>query len=369
MIHKILISDRSFNALEEVQDKASNVKWEYGRIGGCGSFSFDLPIKYCRQIQIGLNFNVKIYRRNPSTKAYDLWYQGRIENTTHNIRGEDEVLNVQGMGYQSALKDIYVDRDYTSTESSAIVTNILNNDVTPNTDITYVGGDITATTFTPNNLKFNTDALNSFQQISEIVGSREWGVDANRKFFFKQRSSTVGHIYYLGDKITNFSLDITSNDIVNRIIVIGAETGGTPFTATYDSVGSQLKWKRRDRVIKNSSITTSAVASQLATAQFAELNDVVRRARLDLLKDVQIESTVPIPLFRVIPQQITYNQYKYGTFLYSGNIDMQVNRIVYTIDNTGNLFVSLQLGQLRPDITENITNLEYEISQLQAEAV
>lgn len=368
MIHKILISDRSFNPLVEVQDIASNIRWEYNRIGGCGAFSFDLPIKYCRQILIALGFNVKIYRRNPSTGDYDIWYQGRIENTIHNIQGETEVLTIEGVGYQSALKDIYIDNvTYSSQEASVIISDLLTNYITPNTDIT--AGTVSATSFTPNSLQFNQDALSCIQTIADIVGTREWGVNASRELYFQQRSSSVGFVYILGNKITSFSLDISSDDIVNRVIVIGADSGGTPFKESYNSTQSQAKWKRRDKVIKNSAVSTSQVAEQLATAQFSELNDVVRRARVDLLEERQIEATIPIPLFQVIPSLIAYGQLKYGTFLYSGKVDMQVNRINYSMDIVGNLSISLQLGQLRPSIAEDISQLEFEINQLVGEAI
>lgn len=369
MIHKVVISDRSFTVLDEVQDIAGPISWEYNRLGGCGGFNFQVPIKFCRELTLGLNFNVKVYRRNPSTQDYDLWYQGRIENKVHDVKGEDEVINISGMGYQSALKDVYIDADFSSQEVSVIVKNLLDNYIVPNTDITYDAGDIEATTFTPGTLQFNTDALSAMQTLADLVGTREWGVDRNRKFFFKARSSSVGFRYPLFKNILNFSLDNTSKEIANRIIVIGGETGGSPFTATYNDLTSQLKWKRRDKVIQNSSITTSQVAEQFANAQFSEFNDVSRRCRLELLEERLIENTLPIGLFQIIPDLISYGQMKYGTFLYSGLFNLQVNRVSYRMDDVGNLKISMELGQLRPSIAEDISQLEYEIDQLASQGV
>ena len=103
MNYKIVVSDRDFNVIKEIQDIASNISWSYNRIGGCGGFSFDVPIRFCEETFLGGNFNVKIYRKNPSTLDFDLWYQGRIEDKGHKMRGVDEKISIRGNGYQSQL--------------------------------------------------------------------------------------------------------------------------------------------------------------------------------------------------------------------------------------------------------------------------
>ena len=154
MIHKIIIADRAFNIIEEIHNKAGNLSWEWNRIGGCGAFSFTVPTRFCREISLGGNFNVVIKRLNPSSGDYDTWYQGRIENKIHNLKGgNDESITVKGQGYLTELSDIYVDRDYTSKEVSVIVKDILDNDIVPNSNITYDGGDIVATGFTIDSLE------------------------------------------------------------------------------------------------------------------------------------------------------------------------------------------------------------------------
>jgi len=360
MIYKIVISDRQFNVLDEVQDIASNVSWDYNRIGGCGSFSFNIPEKYCRETTLGANFNVKIYRKNLSTNSYELWYQGRIENKIVNVKGLNETISVRGSGYQSALSDIYVDRDYTSDEISVIVKDILDNDITPNTDISYDGGDISATSFTPDNLSFNTNGLSCMQTLADLFGTREWGVDVNRKFFFKARSSTVGFRFPLGKDVVDFSTDTSSKDIVNRVVV----TGDDGFTRIVNDTPSQNKYGRRDRAIQNSAVTTTAVADQMGNAILTELKTIVRRGRMTLLDEQLIETTIPIPLVEMRPDLITWGEKKWGTFLWSGLIDYQVNRVNYKITKEGSLTIGLQLGQLRPDIAESIGQVEYKIDQL-----
>ena len=365
MEYKIVISDREFNVIDEIQDIASNIQWSYNRIGGCGAFSFSVPIRFCEETFLGGNFNVKIYVKDTSANSYVLWYQGRIEDKSHDVGGVDETIRISGNGYQSQLKDIYVDRDYTSTEASAIVTDIMDNDVVPNTDITYnYSGNIEVTSFTFDSLEINKDAQDAISTIAGVVGSREWGVDANRRLYFRQRSSSVGFRFPIDDKVLRWNNDTSSQEIVNRVIIIGGDVAGSPFTRVVNDTSSQLKWKRRDKVVNNSSIVTNAVADQYGAAIFADYNDITRRARLDILDTQQIETTIPIPLVQVVAKARTWGTLKWGTFLYSGRVSYQVNRINYKIDKVSNMTIGLELGRLRPNVAEDLSQLEYRIDQL-----
>ena len=365
MDYKIVMSDRNFNVLEEIQDIASNISWDYNLVGGCGSFSFEVPVRFCEETFLGGSFNVKIYRKNPSTKDFDLWYQGRIENKSHNVRGVNEKISVSGSGYQSQLKDIIVNQDYTSSEVSAIVEDVLDTDIVPNTDITYDGGDIISTGFTPDSIELkDKDGLDVMQTLADIVGSREWGVDKDRKFFFKQRSSTVGFRFPLDGKVTSFSNDTSSVDIINRVIINGGDVADVPYREVINFEASQRKWGRRDKVISNSAIVTTQVANQFAESTFAEYKDIVRRARLEMLDEQLIETTIPIPMAQVVAKTVTWGSKKYGTFLYSGRVSYQINRVSYKIDKLGNLVISLQLGQLRPSMAEDLSQVEYRLDQL-----
>jgi hypothetical protein len=362
---RVEIRDTSFNTLEVLDNEILSVRWDYSRIGGCGAFSFSLPRNYCEEKYISGDFNIRIYIRNPDTDIYDLWYQGLVEDKTPTVSGHKEVIEVSGHGYSAQLSRIQIDRDYSSDEIARdVVKHIMDNDITSNTDITYDDGDIVATTFTADTLEFNTDAKSAIETCADIAGTREWGVDKDRKFFFKARSSTPGFYFPLGTKITNFKSNQNFRDIVNRVVIQGGETGGAPYTNTYNDTVSQAKYNRRDKVIQNSAITTNTVASQYADAIFAEYSDVIRRASCSLVNHFsRIESTIPIPLFIVKTRGRLYGEFKYGEGLYSGLVERQVNRIQYKIDNKKNLSINLNLGQVRPGLAENIAQLEHQLEQ------
>lgn len=360
---RVELRDRSFNLLDILDREIMGLSWAYSRIGGCGEFSFELPRRFCNEKHISGDFNVRIYKRT-GPETYALWYQGLVEDKVPSIKGDKETIAVRGHGYQAQLSRIYVDQDYTSQEVSVIVKSILDNYITPNTNITYSASDIEATGFTPDSLKFNTDALRALQTCADIVGSREWGVDKDRKFFFKARSSTVGFRYPLGAKITDFDEDQSFKDIINRVIIQGGEIAGSPYTKTYNDTASQLKYNIRTKVIQNSSITTDNVSQQYANSIFAEFNDVVRRVSFTLVgNEDRIETTIPIPLLVLLGGGVTYGKQRYGTFLYSGLIERQINKILYSTDNNGNLKTKIDAGYLRPNIAEELAQLDYQLEQ------
>lgn len=374
MIVKVELRDKSFNVLERLDKQFIDLSFEYLRNGGCGSFSFDLARNYCNEKFISGDFNVRIYNRNPSTKAYDLWYQGIVENKAPNVRNNQETISVQGHGYQAQLSRIQLKNvSFVSTEISVIVKSLLDNYIVPNTDIIYSASDIEGTTFIVDSIEFNTDALSAIQTLADIVGAREWGVDENRSLFFKERASDSSEelSFVLGGKITGFTSDDSFKDIVNRVIIQGGDVGGSPFrpdetTSPYNNTSSQTKYGRHDFVYQNSAIVTDTVAEQIAASILEERSDVVRRGRCELVNhEVQIEETVPIPLFQMLARGTFLGEKPYGIFLYSGQIQFEVNRILYRLQSQdSSLSTSLELGQRRPDIAEAIGQLKFQIEQL-----
>lgn len=363
MQHKIVISDRDFVVKEELQDMAQNLSWDYNRIGGCGFFSLDLPIDYCTDRFLGGNFNVKIYTRS-SSGTYSLRYQGKIENKNYSVRSGTEIISIRGSGYQSELNDVIVNTTYTNKEASVIIKDLLDNYVTANTNISYSAGDISLTSFTFDSIEFNYDTVIScIQKVADTVGNMEWGVDKDRKFFFKARSSSISFRHPIGKNVLDYGLDIDFKSIINRVTVVGGDVSGSTFLRTVEDVNSQAKWNRRDRLFDNSSVKTNAVADQLGNSVIEEFKESLYRGRLRLLSDEMIESTIPIPLVEVVTARDKYGSRKYGTGLYNGVIDHQVNRISYDLNEEGTQTISMSIGKLRPDVAESINQLKYRLDQ------
>lgn|SRR3990167_2585383 len=369
MRYMVELRNRSFELMDRLEDEVLDLRWSYSRIGGCGEFGFRLPRKLFEEKSVAGDFNIRVYTRASLTGTYSLVYQGLIENKTPAVEGHTETIGISGHGYSAQLPRIYISngalaKTYVSQEVSIIVKSLLDNYITPDTDITYSASDIEVTSFTPDLIEFSTDAMSALQTLADLVGGREWGVDKNRNFFFKARSTTVGFKYHFGKELTSFDENQDFASIANRAIVQGAQSGGTYFFETFNDTASQIKYGVRSEVLQNSSIVTSAVASQFAEAFFDERGEVLRKATADLaVQEAVLEGTAPVPLVNVIKKGIRYGQKKYGTFLYAGIVGRVINRINYSISRAGSMNVSLDLGKPPSSLSEEIKKLEYSLEQ------
>lgn len=369
----IEVRDTSFNIRARVEQEATDIMWAYSRIGGCGELNFTLPRKIFEERAISGEYNVRLYVRNDSTDSYDLWYQGLIENKIPSVRGFSETVPITCHGYAVQLKRVYLNNvTYTNQEVSVIVKDILDNYVvSPYTNISYSVSDIENTGVTLSSIQFNEYANSSIEKLAEIVGNREFGVDRNRNFFFKQKSSTVGFRFPIGYKLLNYSQNQDFKDVINRVFIQGAQVGGTySFYGPYDDMGSQAKYNLRVHVRQNSSITSTSVAAQFATSILSEFKEASIKASFDLVDySIQLEATNPTPLFNVLVKQDKYGQKKFGQGIYCGLIDFSMNRINYYYSNNNTLKVNVDLGKPRPTLSEALGQIEYDIDQQRSAAL
>lgn len=372
MRFRIELRDQNFNMKETLDGEAVDLNWAYSATGGCGAFSFMLPRNRFGERALTGESNVRIYYRDKDEQSHTLWFQGLIENKQPSFEGNSERIPVSGHGYIIQLSRIYLKNiTFSSQEASAIITSLLDTYITPNTDVTYDAGDIEVTSFIFDSIQFNDTVLDAIEKIARTVGAVEWGVDRNRKFFFKARSTDIGFRFVGGKNLTNFVDNQDFSQIVNQVYVQGAQVGGTYHQfGPYEDASSKIKYNLREAIIQNSSIKTEAVASQFGTAYLDEHKEVVRRASGDLVDYCALlEATTPITLFAEISRKFKYGQKKYGLILYQGIVSRQVNRINYKVSNNGGLSMSVELGRLRPKTSEVISQLEYQIEQQRSAAL
>lgn len=365
MIYRVELRDRDMNFITILDNRIKDIVFSFSPIGGCADFSFKALSKYCTELNFGANYNVRISMRNDATKNYDLIYQGRVENIVNDINYSDENIQIQGFGYQSQLSDIVINATYTSTEVSAIIKDLLDTYIVPNTDLTYDLADLENTGFTPDTITFSyVPAIEAFEKLAEITGNIEWGVDKNRKVYFKRRSDIANFFEPLGKYLSDFKINSSSREIVNRVIVIGAEVSGSKFTYVKDYAKSQRKYKRRDKVIQNSAVTTNQVAEQLADAKYAAGKGMVDRGSFVYEKEFIWETSLPVPLVKIQTREITYDEKAYDTFLYAGQEPFRILKIKYKIDDSSRLSSNVDFGQKTPDIIEGIKQLEFRLNNV-----
>ena len=61
--------------------------------------------------------------------------------------------------------------------------------------------------------------------LAEIAGNRDFGIDAGLVFHFRPKSTTLGKVFVPGDNVLQLSYSATTEGMVNRIYLFGADSG------------------------------------------------------------------------------------------------------------------------------------------------
>jgi hypothetical protein len=370
--YRVLISDRDFNAVAYIEHGISSLNFEHNAIGGCGTFGFSIPKAYEYSRFLLGGYNIKIYTLDQSTGDYELRYQGYIQRVKRRFSKNKDVYSVTGNGYVGQLAKIIINSTFSSQEASVSVKDILDDDVVSNTDVTYSASDIESTGFTPDTLEFNYEEADAaIQKIADIVGSREWGVDKDRKLYFKARNTTDKEYFVLGRDITDFDLEHDYESIVNRVIIQGGKKADdSTYVNTYDQEKSQYKYGRKDKLIQNSAITTNTVASQFKDSIFADKKYGTRSSSCRLCDYYKfIEDSIPLPIFVYREVAETFGSRKFGRGRFNGPLEQRIKRISYAFNDIGAFTVDLDLDDITPAITEDLSRLKYKLEQQRAAEV
>lgn len=202
-----------------VSSTYQRMEWRYHRRGGCGWFRLMLRENFPeanQAIDEGWEIHVRIrlpadvtaaFNAGLPEPAYVTWYRGVIRSATYNQTGNERLVDVQGWGYVEQVQKIQVQKKYPSgLQVRDIVLDIVNKYITPYTRV--VRGDALdptnfnidpATYKTVGEIFFECSAYKALKTLAELQGGIEFGVDADRRFYWKQTSSTIQKNFY-GDK-------------------------------------------------------------------------------------------------------------------------------------------------------------------------
>lgn len=316
-----LRSKSPFNLKARLEPFITNLMWEWNRIGGCGRASFTIEGDYVR-LSISADDDIWIYLPNEGGGS-TLWYRGYVERVTPQLSGPKQNIRVECMGYSGWFERLIVQasggvKTYTNTEISAIVTDLINTFVVPNTGITL--GTVDVSTFTPDTLEFKGTVKDALRTLFDLLGNVEYGVNANLQFFWRTQLNTVQHKFWIGDKVTQISDRVNFDNIVNRIYFEGGKVGDVTFTQTGDSTLSQTQYGLHEEIISNGSIVTPAVAAQYISGIFAQRSKPIYERSFALKNTkTRFEEMIPIGLISVIDPNISQIQAIYGTTVNGGS--------------------------------------------------
>lgn len=217
------------------------------------------------------------------------------------------------------------------------------------------------TDFSADRVYFDETAYEAISKLADIAGKREWGVGADKVFYFKKRDDNITRWIPLTEKVTRFIPEKDFNPIITKIFLLGGEGYEANFSITN-------KKSTKEELVSNSSIVTQSVGQQFARMYLKEKGVPARSYTLDLIGyNQRIESTLPLGKVAVFENKGLQSRYDttavYDSGIkYDGGVEtFQIERIKYTLTDDG-INVTLTLGAALPSIVDEMARMEYLIS-------
>ena len=337
--------------------------WNYDRIGGCGAFAVNVKAQM-DSFNLGAwgDYDVQFKFAPADGTSLYLWYRGYIDKTDGILQDKENVL-ISGVGYMRQLERVVVSKQYQNKTIEGIVTDILDMFVVPNTGITYSASDITATGVVASSIVFNSSADQAIKTLADLVGFREWGVDRNIKFFFKQRDDYPKRFVFFKKDVQSFA-DSRSFDEIKNSYHLQGKAG---FTYALEQSESISLWGRRAAILVNSSITNAIDADQYLDAVLFETSKPRRQLKVEIPNvTAPIEDTHPLGRIQIMGEDLQgslYGEKLYGTFLYGAPYQSQMNSIQYKMD-IGSISASVKAAYLPPQIGKSLKQINFELDAL-----
>ena len=230
------------------------IEWDYYRVGGGGAFRLllrsDFP-ELSDAVENGWEVHVRIRQQKNTNKVaftdgisvtpvtlsdtdYITWYRGVIRSATYDQSGSERIVDVRGWGYIEQLNKIFVQKKYPKLLTvREIVEDILVHYITPYSRVIRQPSSFDPTNFgldqsiyqTQGELHFETTAFRALKTLAELQGNIEFGVDAERRFYWKQTTTTIGHNFFLDRDGVHSRSGGRTNQMVNQIKVEGTHCG------------------------------------------------------------------------------------------------------------------------------------------------
>jgi hypothetical protein len=240
------------------------IDWWYYRNGGCGPFDLVLGENF-PELEIALQGQYEIHVRIklPTDSDFTTWYRGIIRAGERRTRGDDTVTELRGQGYNSLLSEIYVGRRYPKgLTASQIVNDLIDNYIKPNSKIARpvdvdntlngtAGSGVDSTSYvTRGPVHFECSVLKALKFLAEIEGGMEFGVAANRAFFFRKKGTNTTNALFVGKDLTDITDAGKEVHKINQIRVEGKGFGAREFNAVFGDPTDITKYGLFERQIE-----------------------------------------------------------------------------------------------------------------------
>lgn len=359
--YSVQLKDNNGVLVSMLDNKINTLSWEWDKNGGCGACNINLKESWDAILagSFAEDYEVNIFAGIGAGTA-ELFYSGQIDKVNPTVTGKDETINLFCLGYVNQLKRVIVrDKTYLGYEISDVVKNVIESFVTSITKITSTAADYEFGNFTADKLYFNESAYDVISKLADIAGKTEWGVRADKSFFFKKRNDKITRWFHIGESLVNFTPIKDYHPIITRIYLLGGEGYSGVFSVTN-------KTSIREEIVSNSAIITQSVGQQFARMYLKE-KGVIHRSYTAEIPDIdqRIESTIPLGKAAVNMKIGIQKKYNDATALYNsglkydgGTESFQIEKIKYTLQDDI-LNATLNFGPAPANLADELAKLEY----------
>jgi len=268
----LVYTDRKIMNLAE-----QRLEWWYHKNGGCAGFrllTHELLDDEFFDDTLDESWEIHVRIKLGGEDTYTTWYRGVIRSIKHQEQGVDEYADIHGYGYVEMLNNIQVQRIYRAGLTvKQVVDDIIAQDVRPYTrivrpnDLDPTNGDsgvVASNYILKSDVHFECSALRAIKFLAEIQGNREYGVDAQRRFYFRLNSSTVGANFFLAKDVVDRVAGGKSFGQTNSLKVAGKSFGARDFLKIREDVTDVTSFGRRETPVEVPWVTGDGDASAWA---------------------------------------------------------------------------------------------------------
>lgn len=352
---EIRILDRSLNRKAFIQSTAGkppllSASWSLSRIGGCGDFEMSVPANTLQGTVLN-GYILEVYIE-PIGGALTLYYTGAIVQIPTAIGKSTATVEVyKAVGLWQQIQRTIISKYYAGKNTEDMVKDILA-DINGDLDVVSATDQITITTDYPIGDFEGTDvsAASAIKKIAEVQLSVDYGVDQNKKLYFKDTDTAVVERFWVGSHVQQFEPVKRSDRLINHVLVKSKQlVGGGMLTLSREDATSITSYGRRTKVVQNHELRNA--------------DDVWRFAQhvLDTSKNPFESTSVEIENFtdfRFPAGKVRITSKKGGT-----EHELPIEGVRYTLDSHGGLNGKFDIGdEPRIILSDQVAELLREVA-------
>lgn len=276
--YNLWIKNLSGQLVDILEKHIQAARWSYApSFGGCIEASFVIRRTFDNFGSLAEDYEVELYReKDPLTQSgqRELRWGGYIRDLKPAL-DEPESVTLECSGWSRQLDQLVIGKfaqtpsSWTNMDVGAIVRDIIDNWVIPGSKIKRTAALALVPDFGINVGTFPgfLSAGEAIRTLAEYAGDAEWGVRADREFYFLPRSAAIRQSHAIGGRIKFFQKIFSSEQKVNRIYIQG--TNGTRFIIDGASFSSG---NQKERILPVGTIANQAEATLYGAGYFARFS-------------------------------------------------------------------------------------------------